>query len=82
MSAAYLIELDRAMTDELIARAEHAYRKAHIALVNAPLRQDALTAACGVAQDCMALQMDAYEHSMLLMAAEFDRVFDLGGDDA
>jgi hypothetical protein len=82
MSAAYLVGLDRAETDELIREAEHAHRKAHIALVNAPLRREAVISACGVAQDCMALQMDAYEHSMLLMAAEFDRVFDLGGDDA
>ena len=80
MSAAYLAPLERTELDELIRHAEHAERKAHIALTNAPLRFEALADACGVAQDVMCLLHDAYDASMVLMAAEFDRVYDLAGD--
>lgn len=80
MSAAYLAPLERRELDELIRVAEHAERVAHIALNAAPLRFDALADACGVAQDVMCLLHDAYDASMLLSAAEMDRVFDLGGD--
>ena len=66
--------LTRLELDALTAEAEHAYTKAHIAFTNAPMRSDALQAAAGVAQDAMALCTDCYEASMLLSAAEMDRI--------
>ena len=70
-----LAPLSRTELDVLTADIEHAYRVAHIALVNAPLRQDALIEACGVAQDVMGVMMDCYDESMRRLAAEFDRAF-------
>jgi hypothetical protein len=81
MSTTYLAPLERAELDELTRLTEHAHDVAHIALRCAPLGDPVgLAAACGVAQDCMALLMDCYDQSCLLWAAEFDRLYDLGGD--
>lgn len=84
MSAAYLIAagVTQPELNELIATVEHAHDKAHIALRMAPRNPDALADACGVAQDVMCLLHDAYDASMLLMAAEMERLPDLGGDNA
>jgi hypothetical protein len=80
MTAVYLAGLDRAELDEWILKAEHAYRKARVAVEQAPLTREALADACGVAQDCHAWVIDCYDASMLLLAAELDRISDLGGD--
>jgi hypothetical protein len=73
MSTAYLEALSRTELDTLTADIEHGYRKAHIALSVAPLRPEALAAACGVAQDCMALMDDCYEESMLRLTADMEQ---------
>jgi len=75
-----LLALDRRELDELILVAEHAEAKARIAFRNAPLRREAVAAACDVWQDARALTADCYDASMLLLAAEMDRVFGLDGD--
>ena len=76
-----LAPLDRAELDELMRVAEHAEVKARIAFTMGPLHNRAdLEAACGVWQDARGLTTDCYDASMLLLAAEMDRVFDLGGD--
>jgi hypothetical protein len=80
VSAAYLAGLDRAQLDELIRLMEHGTRTSQVVVALAPLDQRALEKACGVAQDCSALLNDCYDASMVLWAAEFDRIFDLGGD--
>jgi hypothetical protein len=72
MSTAYLAPLSRTELDVLTADIEHGYRKAHIALTVAPLRPEALAAACGVAQDCMALMDDCYEESILRRVADME----------
>jgi hypothetical protein len=77
-AAMLALMLTRPELDTLIAEMEHAERKSHIALVNAPLRHDALAGACGVAQDCVSLLLDCYDASMLMYAAEMDRM--LGND--
>jgi hypothetical protein len=72
----YLAPLTRTELDILMADAEHANRKAQVAFMNAPLRPEAVQAAAGVAQDCMNLVVDCYDMSMLMMAAEMDRMLD------
>jgi hypothetical protein len=80
MSAAYLAGLDRAELDTWMLEAEHATRKAHLVVAHCPLTRESLADACGVAQDCSAWLTDCYDASMVLWAAEFDRIFGLGGD--
>jgi len=75
-----LLPLDRGELDELMRVAEHAEVKARIAFRNAPLRREAIEGACAVWQDARGLTSDCYDASMLLLAAEMDRVLDLGGD--
>jgi hypothetical protein len=76
-----LAALTRTELDTLTADIEHGHDKAHIALRNAPIGDPVrLAAACGVAQDCMSLLMDCYDESILRVAEEFDRVWELGGD--
>ena len=81
---AYLANVGRPELDEMIRTAEHAERKAMVAFNMVPLSQpdscQRLAAAAAVAQDCRAWGTDCYDYSFLLLAAEFDRVFDLGGD--
>ena len=73
-----LAVLTRPELDMLISETEHAVDRAHIALRLAPMIEEQLIGACGVAQDCHALMMDCYDESMLRLGAEFDRM--LGGD--
>jgi hypothetical protein len=80
VTAAYLAPLDRGELDDWILKAEHAYRKARVAVEQAPLTREALDDACGVAQDCHVWLMDCYDASYVLLAAEMDRICDLGGD--
>lgn len=80
MSCDYLAPLTRTELDILMHDAEHGNRMAQIAFSNAPLIAEKVAAAAGVAQDMMNLCVDIYEASMLLSAAEMDRVFDLAGD--
>jgi hypothetical protein len=80
MTAEYLAPLDRGELDELMHLMEHGIRTAQTAVARAPLEHRALEDACGVAQDCSALLNDCYDASMVLLAAVFDRIFDLGGD--
>jgi hypothetical protein len=80
VTAAYLAGLNRGELDELMHMMEHGTRVAQTVVAHAPLNQRSLEAACGVAQDCHALLMDIYDMSGVLWAAEFDRRFDLGGD--
>ena len=75
-----LLPLDRGELDELMRVAEHAEAKARIAFRMAPLNRHAVEGACAVWQDARALTSDCYDASMLLLAAEMDRVLDLGGD--
>jgi hypothetical protein len=80
VSAAYLAGLDRRELDTWMLEAEHATRKAHLVVAHCPLNPENLSDACGVAQDCSAWLNDIYDASMVLWAAEFDRIFDLEGD--
>jgi hypothetical protein len=80
VSTAYLAGLDRAELDELMHLMEHGTRVAQTVVAHAPLEHRALEDACGVAQDCRALLSDCYDASMVLLAAEMDRICDLGGD--
>ena len=76
-----LAPLDRGELDELIRTAEHAEQKARVAFRVAPLDSGMVAGLGAVWQDCRALTSDCYDASLLLLAAEMDRVFDLGGDD-
>lgn len=79
--SAYLNPLTRIELDVLTADAEHANARAQTVLRCLPLGDpERLAAVCGVAQDCMGWLMDCYDQSWLRWAAEFDRVFDLAGD--
>jgi hypothetical protein len=62
---ALLHDLTRPELDSLLADAEHAYVKAHIALTVAPLdNQLAIEGAAAVAGDCLALWDDALNESI------------------
>jgi hypothetical protein len=60
-----LADLTRPELDALLADAEHADRKAHIALSVAPLGSPgAVYAAAGLAADCLGLWMEALDESL------------------
>ena len=80
MASNPLLPLDRGELDELMRVAEHAEVKARIAQRVAPLDSGTVFGLTAVWQDARALTNDCYDASMLLLAAEMDRVFDLGGD--
>lgn len=59
-----LAPLTRAELDALLADAEHAYVKSQVAVSCAPLDENVIYAAAGVAADDLALWMDALDESI------------------
>ena len=59
-----LAPLTRVELDCLLADAEHAFTKAHIALASAPLVPELVQDAAAVAQDCLAMWQDALDESI------------------
>ena len=64
MTAHLLEPLTRPELDELLRTAEKAYTVAHIALANAPLGDERIAEAAGVAQDCLNMWQDALDESI------------------
>jgi hypothetical protein len=69
VSAGLFGDLTRTELDQWIAAAEDAERRAHIALVNAPLDGVSPGRAAGVAQDAIGLAVDLYDESIARMLA-------------
>src|SRR5580658_593032 len=69
VSAGLFGDLTRTELDQWIAAAEDAERRAHIALVNAPLDGVSPYLAAGVAADALDMQMDLYGESIARMLA-------------
>jgi hypothetical protein len=69
VTAGLFAPLTRPELDQLITELESEERLAHIALVNAPLRPEAVAGAAGVAQDIMCAYTDALDESVARMLA-------------
>lgn len=64
MTASLLAPLTRPELDALLADAEHAYTKAHVALAACPLDPELVAGQAGVAQECLCMWQMALDESI------------------